>query len=54
MIGEARGLFYEAPWLSLLPGLLILATVGACNLLAEALAARLDQRPASWSRSPDR
>lgn len=46
MILEARPVLLTAPWTSLFPGLAILATVLATNLLGESLQSALDPRTA--------
>jgi peptide/nickel transport system permease protein len=45
MLTNAQELIWTAPALALWPGLLILATVATCNILADAAAARM--RPGS-------
>jgi peptide/nickel transport system permease protein len=44
MLTNAQELIWTAPRLALWPGLLILATVAACNLFADAIVDRLDPR----------
>jgi peptide/nickel transport system permease protein len=44
MLTNAQELIWTAPHLALWPGLLILATVASCNILADALADRLSPR----------
>lgn len=44
MLTNAQELIWTAPSLALWPGLLILATVAACNLLADAIVDRLNPR----------
>jgi peptide/nickel transport system permease protein len=46
MLNEARPFVMTAPYLLLGPGLGLMLTVGACNLLAEGLRQRLDLREA--------
>lgn len=47
MLNEARPFVMTAPYLLLGPGLGLIATVAACNLIAEGLRQRLDSREAS-------
>lgn len=44
MLTNAQEIIWSAPWLAIYPGLLILATVAACNLLGDALQEALDPR----------
>jgi peptide/nickel transport system permease protein len=44
MLTNAQELIWTAPHLALWPGLLILATVASCNILADALADRFSPR----------
>jgi peptide/nickel transport system permease protein len=44
MISEGRNFISTEPWLSLFPGLAILFTVGAFNLLGDGLRDVLDPR----------
>jgi peptide/nickel transport system permease protein len=46
MIYEGKSVLVTAPWLSIFPGLAILVTVLAVNLIGEALRDRLDPRSA--------
>jgi peptide/nickel transport system permease protein len=45
MLTNAQETIWQAPWLALWPGLAILITVSAINLLADALQTRLARRP---------
>jgi peptide/nickel transport system permease protein len=44
MLTNAQEIIWTAPWLAIYPGLLILATVAACNLLGDTLQEALDPR----------
>jgi peptide/nickel transport system permease protein len=44
MLTGAQETIWQAPWLALWPGLAILLTVAAINLVADALQDRLDPR----------
>ena len=44
MLTNAQEIIWTAPWLAIYPGLLILATVAACNLLGDSLQEALDPR----------
>jgi len=44
MLTNAQEIVWSAPWLAIYPGLLILLTVAACNLLGDALRDALDPR----------
>ena len=44
MIAEARSVMREAPWLAIYPGVCIMITVLACNLLGDGLRDALDPR----------
>ncbi|MDQ6709395.1 MAG: ABC transporter permease [Candidatus Dormibacteraeota bacterium] len=50
MVSEGQGYFQVAPWLVLFPGLMILATVLAFNLVGDGLRDALDPRQRSLSR----
>ena len=45
LIAAGRDLLIVAPWISLVPGVLLIATVLACTQLGDALQARFDSRP---------
>lgn len=42
MVGEARQYIFEAPWASVLPGLVITVTILAVNFLGDALRDQVD------------
>ena len=44
MLTNAQEIIWTAPWLAIYPGLLILTTVAACNLLGDSLQEALDPR----------
>ena len=44
MISEARSVMREAPWMAMYPGICIMITVLACNLLGDGLRDALDPR----------
>jgi ABC-type dipeptide/oligopeptide/nickel transport system permease subunit len=46
MINEGRAVLQTAPWVSVFPGLAIMAAVLACNLLGDGLRDLLDPRVA--------
>ncbi len=54
MIAGGRDLILSAPWVALAPGMLLVATVGSCTLLGDALEARLrgEATAPARSRSP--
>ena len=52
MLSEGRGYVYEAPWITVAPGLMLMVSILAVNLLGDSLRDALDPRmrgQANWA-----